>query len=152
MIREIKLSEWDQLQDLYAQLNPDDPVVSENQFKETLANIIDCEENIIFVKILDNEIAASCYLNYIPNLTRGLKPYALIENVITREDLRNKGYGKEIIKHSLNYAWELGCYKVMLLTSRKEESTLNFYRSAGFDDNIKTAFLAKPKFVNRKNQ
>ena len=36
------------------------------------------------------------------------------------------------------------CYKVMLLTGRKDESTFRFYESAGFDRNAKQAFVATP--------
>ena len=33
------------------------------------------------------------------------------------------------------------CYKMMLLTGSKEESTLNFYRNAGYNSSDKTAFI-----------
>jgi GNAT superfamily N-acetyltransferase len=45
----------------------------------------------------------------------------------------------------LNYAKELAlsenCYKLMLLTGSKNESTLNFYEHAGYNRNDKTAFI-----------
>ncbi len=37
-------------------------------------------------------MVATCTLVVIPNLTRGGTPYALIENVVTHTDHRNKGY------------------------------------------------------------
>ena len=33
------------------------------------------------------------------------------------------------------------CYKMMLLIGSKEESTLNFYRNAGYNSSDKTAFI-----------
>ena len=36
----------------------------------------------------------------IPNLTRGLRPYAFVENVVTHADYRGKGYATAC----LNYA------------------------------------------------
>ncbi|MBI5604401.1 MAG: GNAT family N-acetyltransferase [Deltaproteobacteria bacterium] len=74
----------------------------------------------------------------------GGRPYGLIENVVTHKNYRRRGHGKAVLHHALNYAWSKGCYKVMLLTGRKDESTYRFYESAGFDQNAKQAFLAKP--------
>ena len=68
---------------------------------------------------------------------------AVIENVITDQDHRNMSIGKAVMRYAINRAWEAGCYKVMLLTGRKEESTLEFYRSCGLKSGLKTAFIAK---------
>ena len=38
-------------------------------------------------------------------------------------------------------AEKTNCYKMMLLTGSKEESTLNFYRNAGYNSTDKTAFI-----------
>ena len=72
-----------------------------------------------------------------------LRPYAVIENVITDQNYRNRGIGKAIMQYAINRAWEAGCYKVMLMTGRKEESTLKFYKSCGLESGLKTAFIAK---------
>jgi len=47
------------------------------------------------------------------------------------------------MKYAINKAWQAGCYKVMLLTSRKDESTLKFNEACGLASRIKTAFIAK---------
>jgi GNAT superfamily N-acetyltransferase len=78
------------------------------------------------------------------NLTRGARPYGLIENVVTHPDWRRRGIGTRILKSSLELAWEQDCYKVMLLTGRKDEATLRFYQEAGFEAGVKTGFIAKP--------
>ena len=90
------------------------------------------------------KLVSSCTLTIVPNLTRSCRPYGLIENVVTHADHRNNGYGKAILAHALSLAWSQDCYKVMLLTGRKDDATLRFYKSAGFDANEKQAFIAKP--------
>ena len=77
----------------------------------------------------------------IPNLTRGVRPYAFVENVVTHADYRKRGYATSCLDLAKQIARENNCYKMMLLTGSKEESTLNFYRKAGYNSSDKTAFI-----------
>jgi GNAT superfamily N-acetyltransferase len=87
-------------------------------------------------------LVSSCTIMVMPNLTRGCRPYALIENVVTHQDHRNQGWGKAVLKHALDWAWAGKCYKVMLMTGRMEEPVFNFYEAAGFSRHGKQAFVA----------
>jgi GNAT superfamily N-acetyltransferase len=89
------------------------------------------------------QIVPTCTLAIIPNLTRGARPYGLIENVVTHPDFRRKGLGTSVLKAALEMAWDQNCYKVMLLTGRKDEATLRFYQQAGFEAGVKTGFVAR---------
>lgn len=54
----------------------------------------------------------------------------------------NKGMHKKRKKQfNKKIAEQNHCYKMMLLTGSKEESTLNFYRNAGYNSSDKTAFI-----------
>lgn len=89
------------------------------------------------------ELVSSCDCVIIPNLTRGVRPYALIENVVTRTDCRGKGFASQCLARAGALAAAAGCYKVMLMTGSRQESTLRFYRKAGFDSEEKTAFVLR---------
>ena len=91
---------------------------------------------------------ASCTLIVIPNLTRGGKPYALIENVVTHAGYRGRGYGTSILHAAAKAAWDVGCYKVMLMTGSKQPSTLKFYENAGFEQ-TKTGFQMRRMSVRQ---
>jgi N-acetylglutamate synthase-like GNAT family acetyltransferase len=143
IIRKAGRKDYASIMALYRQLNPDDPVVDESKGRPVFENIVESESNFLVIAEINNSVVSSCYLNIIPNLTRNAHPYAVVENVITDQNYRNRGIGKAIMQYAINQAWEAGCYKVMLLTGRKEESTLEFYRSCGLESGLKTAFIVK---------
>ena len=79
----------------------------------------------------------------IPNLTRGQRPYALVENVITDEAHRGRGYATRLLDYARQLAVTENCYKIMLMTGSKRDSTLDFYRRAGYNSEDKTGFMQK---------
>jgi GNAT superfamily N-acetyltransferase len=87
----------------------------------------------------DGQLIATCTLSVIPNLTRGGRSYAQIENVVTHKAFRRQGYGKAVITRAIELARQDGCYKVMLLTGKLEVHT--FYESCGFRKDLKTGFV-----------
>lgn len=144
-IRLIQPNELNELLALYGHLHrADEPLpeqaVVQAVWQELLAN----PRYKYFGGYVEETLISSCTITVIPNLTRGCKPYGVIENVVTHASHRNQGYGKALLAHALAHAWSVGCYKVMLLTGRKDQATFQFYASAGFDRHEKQAFIAKP--------
>ena len=130
---------------LYSQLNPDDPVVDLDAAQSLIAEIVADERLQLFVGVIEQRVVATCYLNIVPNLSRGLSPYGIIENVVVEYRVRNSGYGQNILAYALASAWQHDCYKVMLQTGSRQASTHQFYRSCGFSGDTKFAFVAKPE-------
>ena len=91
--------------------------------------------------IIDNKIISSCVCVIIPNLTRSIRPYAFIENVVTHADYRGKGYATECLNYAKEIAEKENCYKMMLLTGSNNDATLRFYSNAGYNSSDKTAFI-----------
>jgi GNAT superfamily N-acetyltransferase len=138
-IRAASPSDLEGLLALYRHLNPSDEPVSRDLAPSRLEAIKQIPGSAVLLGLLDDQLVASCTLIVIPNLTRGGKPYALIENVVTDARYRGRGYGTAILKAATEAAWDADCYKVMLLTGSKQPSTLRFYESAGFEQS-KTGF------------
>ena len=128
---------------LMRQLNPDDRPEPENE-KKTFNRILTNSDLALLVAEHTDSFVGSCYLNLIPNITRGGKPYALIENVITDKRFRNRGAGKALVDHALQMARERGCYKIMLMSGRGDDAVHSFYRRCGFDDTEKRAYILRP--------
>lgn len=143
LIREDELNE---LLNLYSHLNLNDEIHEDlMEYEKAWSEIVQNPRILYFGAELEKEVVATCHLVITPNLTRQCRPYGTIENVVTRKDLRGNGIGKGILKYALNTAWAFGCYKVMLMTGSKKEWVHRFYEDAGFEKNVKTAFLAKPE-------
>jgi len=130
---------------LYTHLHADDAPLPERAVVDAVwTELITSPQCRCLGGFANETLVASCTLTLVPNLTRGCRPYGVIENVVTHASYRRKGYGKAILREALSIAWSGNCYKVMLLTGRKDEATLRFYESAGFDKHSKQAFVARP--------
>lgn len=141
VIREVKKSDLDGLQELYLHLHEKEKLPETPELTALWNEIIADENYHILVGEVDDKIVSSVTVIVIKNLTRGMKPYALIENVVTHKDYRCRGYAQALMKKAVEIAAGSGCYKVMLLTGSKDEHTLKFYEKCGFNSNDKTAFI-----------
>lgn len=141
MVREIAENELNDLLELYLQLHEDSVPEMTDHLKNTWNTMTQDENHHIIVNEIDGKIVSSCVCVIIPNLTRNIRPYALIENVITHGDYRGKGYATDCLNYAKEIAEKTNCYKMMLLTSSKKETTLNFYGNAGYNSTDKTAFI-----------
>ena len=145
IIRRLDRGDLRDLTALYQHLHAaDDPTPDESVLTSVWDELMSDDRYRYFGGFLEGELVSSCALTIIPNLTRGCRPYGLIENVVTHVRYRRRGYAKALLSRALAEAWAENCYKVMLLTGRKDDATLRFYQSAGFDPHEKRAFIAKP--------
>lgn len=126
---------------LYTQLHGEETPQIDAKMVEIWTNILNDKNHYIIVGETENKIISSCVLIIVPNLTHNQRPYALIENVITDGVNRGKGYATRVLSYAKDIAIEHNCYKIMLLTGSKQESTLSFYKRAGYNCNDKTAFI-----------
>lgn len=140
-IREVEKRDLKDLLELYMQLHDNIFPKISNNINLLWERIIDDKDHHILVGTLKGKIISSCVVIIIPNLTHNQQPYALIENVITDEMYRQKGYATALLNYAKNIALDNNCYKIMLLTGSKKDSTLNFYEQAGFNRKDKTAFI-----------
>lgn len=143
VIRDIKNNEMGKLLKLYTHLHrKDTPLPKKSKLVSIWEEITANPRLHYFVLEHDNEVVSSCTLSVIPNLTRGGRPYGLIENVVTHAEYRRRGFGTAILQYALEVAWENKCYKVMLLTGSKDPEIHQFYIKTGFKKGIKTGFVS----------
>jgi len=140
--RTVRADELDDLLTLYQMLNPDDPPLErsdalDEQWDEMLAD----ESLQIVVVEADDQLVSTCVLSITQNLTRNARPFGVIENVVTHEAYRGRGFGTRCLEEATDIAEQRNCYKVMLLTGSEKNWKHEFYERCGFDKSEKTGFV-----------
>ena len=118
------------LSHLHAQ---DEPLPAEPALQDVWQHILSDPKIHCLVGELDGQLVCTCIMTIVPNLTRGARPYGLVENVVTHAAYRNRGIGAQLMQHTLQLAWGAGCYKVMLLSGLHREEAHRFYERVGFE-------------------
>lgn len=139
-IREITADDYDGLMELYLHLHETEKPtfeVAKGTWEKILAN----EDYHIIVCEMDGKLVSSCTCVVVPNLTRGPRPYARVENVVTHADYRGRGLATACLNKAKEIAVNANCYNIALLTGSKNESTLKFYENAGYNRTDKTGFI-----------
>jgi GNAT superfamily N-acetyltransferase len=125
---------------LYRHLNPLDPTLPTKIAETIWQEMIRAPGTFIFLGSIGDQVVTTCMLTVIANLTRGGRPFAVIENVVTDPVHRRRGCGTSILAAAVDRAWSMDCYKVVLTTGSKNPSTWAFYERAGFKRGTRTAF------------
>ena len=141
MLREAAFDDLNALLELYLYLHEEEIPAEDEHLRSTWEQIMGDPNHHLIVNEVDGKIVSSCVCVIIPNLTRGVRPYAFIENVVTHADYRCHGYARECLDYAKSLAQKENCYKMMLLTGSKNPATLRFYGNAGYNSSDKTAFI-----------
>lgn len=141
IIRQATQDDLDELLNLYTHLNPNDaPLPPRTRVIELWQEIVANPMLIYFVAEQEGRLVSSCNLTIVPNLTRGARPFGVIENVITHPDFRRRGLAQQVLDHAVDTAKQAGCYKVMLTSGTSRKSAHVLYEKAGFRKDTKVGF------------
>lgn len=141
MVREAKREDLWEILKLYLYLHEESVPEPSEYLSDVWEQIVSDRNHHLLVNVIDGKIVSSCVCVIILNLTRNVRPYAFVENVVTHEDYRGHGYATECLEFAKSIAKKNNCYKMMLLTGEKEQKTLDFYKNAGYNCTDKTAFI-----------
>lgn len=146
IIRKAKGTDANDLKVLYFEYLTHFPP-KEEQDMSLWQNILDKferDENMYLLVAEDNgRVVSTVQMAIIESLTHNVRPFAVIENVVTHIDFRNKGYASALLEKASEIARKHRCYKVFLETGSNKESTLNFYRENGFEIDQKHSCLKR---------
>ena len=134
MIRLAAPSDLTGMLDLYQHLNPTDPRVTEATAAPAWAAMLGSELIHLFVAEEDGLLVSSCTLVIVPNITRGARSYALIENVVTHAGYRGRGLGRAITASLAVEALATGATGVWLEMYADNAAAARAYRAVGFEE------------------
>jgi GNAT superfamily N-acetyltransferase len=141
-IRALELADLDALLSLYTQLHPNDETLPARSVVDRIWRAILADPAQIYLGGFTGErLVCACHATVILNLTRGARPYAVIENVVTDGTNRRRGWGANVMHALIDRCWERDCYKIMLMSGVARSEVHAFYEALGFDRTSKQAFV-----------
>jgi GNAT superfamily N-acetyltransferase len=143
-VRKANPTDAESLYDLYYNyLNPNQSAMTHDmaEWRRKIAGFGNTPGYYLLVGEASGRVVSTVTLIITENLTRDLRPYGLIENVVTHGDFRGRGYARQLMNRAKAVAMEVGCYKIMLLTGSKDEGIFTFYENCGYNRTDKTGFV-----------
>ena len=141
MVREADYKDLDDLLELNLFLHDESIPEHDDHLEKMWKQILEDPNHHLIVNEIDGRVVSSCDCIIIPNLSRGVRPHAFIENVVTHAEYRKKGYASECLDYAKKIAEGENCYKMLLATGSKDPKILGFYEKAGYNSGDKTAFV-----------
>ena len=97
----------------------------------------------VFVSDDRERIAATCMLITAPNVLRGGRRHAFLENVVSHPEVRGQGHGKAVVHAALAQAWASDCHHVLMQSGRADPRVHAFYEALGFEPGLRVAYVAR---------
>ena len=117
---------------LYGELHPNDPSPSAQTALDVWRAIEAQAGRTVLVAESSGTVVGTVDCALLPNLTRGARPFMLIENVVVTAGHRRAGVGAALLRAAVALAREAGCYKIQLLSRTERRAAHAFYESRGF--------------------
>ena len=146
IIRQAKPEDAQDLKTLYFEFLTHFPPKEEQDMQlwtDKIAKFAEDERMYLLVVEEDGKAVSSVQVAIIEGLTHNVRPFAVIENVVTHGDYQNRGFASALLERATEIAKENNCYKLFLETGSNKESTLNFYRKNGFVIDAKHSCLKR---------
>ena len=135
IIRQAKPEDAQDLKTLYFEFLTQFPPKEEqdmDRWVEVINRFANADDKFLLVVEEDDKAVSTVQVAIIEGLTHNVRPFAVVENVVTHGEYQNRGFASALLEKATEIAKEFNCYKIFLETGSNKESTLNFYRKNGF--------------------
>ncbi|QUQ63832.1 GNAT family N-acetyltransferase [Kutzneria sp. CA-103260] len=117
---------------LYAELHPADPTLTPAVALRAWRAIEAQAGRTVLLAEVDAVAVGTVDCTTLPNLTRGARPFMLVENVVVTASRRRSGIGSALLDATVALARETDCYKIQLLSRGTRLDAHAFYEARGF--------------------
>ncbi|RSM84024.1 GNAT family N-acetyltransferase [Amycolatopsis sp. WAC 01375] len=133
MIRPAVEADLPALLALYAELHPDDPPLPVERGLAIWRRIENQQGRTILVAETGGVVTGTTDCSVLHNLTRGGRPFMLVENVVVAASWRRTGVASRLFEAVIDLAVREDCYKVQLISRSDRVDAHSFYESCGFE-------------------
>lgn len=138
MIREARSEDATYIEELYRILLPEHPAIHVSP--ERLKRIADHPDSFLYVYEEEGTIVGTLHLHLCMDALCDDRPFAVIERVITAQEVRGKGYGAKLMKYAEHVATSRGALKIMLSSAVRREDAHQFYEHLGYNSSSSKLF------------
>ncbi|MBP3856147.1 MAG: GNAT family N-acetyltransferase [Ruminiclostridium sp.] len=139
-IREAQVTDLDDILQLYSLLYGKNVLQKDADVQRIWNRIITDQFYHVIVAEEDGKLVSTCVCVIIQNIPFDHKPYAIVDNIVTHGEYRAQGLATACLQEAQRIAEENECYKIMLTTQSKLDSTHRFYEKLGYSKEDSTAF------------
>jgi GNAT superfamily N-acetyltransferase len=104
--------------------------------REALERIVNDPRRALLLALVAGAPAGTIDVNVCTNLTRHVRPFAIIENVVVVPAARRQGVGRRLMAEALDFAQAQGCYKAQLVSANQRDAAHHLYAALGFDADV----------------
>jgi GNAT superfamily N-acetyltransferase len=108
----------------------------EGEAHDVLAAIVADPMRSLLIGFVDGSPAGTVDVLVARNLTRDLRPFAVIENLVVVPAQRRIGVGTRLMEGALDFARGQGCYKVQLVSANRRDAAHRLYVAMGFQADV----------------
>jgi ribosomal protein S18 acetylase RimI-like enzyme len=127
------------LESLYASLAP--PVAPVRVLPARLAEIEEDPHTLLLVLSTQDTICGSAMMTLCLDAMFQNQPFAVIENVVVAPESRRSGAASALLEELERMAIERDCSKILLASGVERVPAHAFFRSRGYDQTLKRAFV-----------
>ena len=120
--------------ELLAEMHEDDDSVPSAERAESTFRRIDSSDcRLILVAVVEGALVGTLDLFVMPNLTRGARPWAGVENIVVAASHRQRGIARSLLNTAIELARSAHCYKIQLVSHARRDAAHHLYENVGFD-------------------
>ncbi len=137
---------------LLRQLHAEDPAVPLQHACAVWSTILaQPGRTVLVAEDDDGRVVGTAEITISSNLTRGARPFGLVENVVVEESQRRLGVGRALLDRTVDLARKARAYKVQLASGSADATS--FYQEVGWSTDGETMkrYLAAPRLTGARD-